>query len=90
MTHISSSSDLLARLRGVLIKQRAVMFAAGLVVTIAAAVAVAVVLSLLAHVMVLPVWLKVSLIVAAALVTAALFVRYALVRLFEGDVAYGG
>ncbi len=86
MTQLASGSELVRRLRAVLIKQRLVLFAAGLVLTAAAVTACAISLSLLANVVVLPVWLKISLLALTALVTVFLFGRYALARLFEGNI----
>ncbi len=86
MTEMSSSRELLARLNGVLFRQRLVLFASGLLLTIAAVTAAAIGLSLLANVMVLPVWLKISLLVLVGGVTVFLFGRYALAHLFAGSV----
>ncbi|MCB2231062.1 hypothetical protein KQH82_10140 [bacterium] len=86
MKQLASSSDLIRRLHAVLTKQRLVLFAAGLVLTVAAVTGSAVVLSLLANVLILPVWLKITLMAGTGLTALLLFGRYALVRLFEGDV----
>ena len=86
MTEMSSSRELLARLKGVLFRQRLVLFLSGLLLTIAAVTAAAIVLSLLANVIVLPVWLKVGLLVLVGGATVFLFGRYALARLFAGSV----
>lgn len=86
MTTVTSSADLLSKLRRVLLKQRLVWFGAG-VLTSATALAVAwVVLSLVAGVMIVPVWLKVSLLVLTGGVAVYLFGRLAVARLFGGTV----
>ncbi|MBD3403336.1 hypothetical protein GF420_10610 [candidate division GN15 bacterium] len=86
MRQLTSSSELIRRLHGILLKQRLVLFGAGLVLTAAAVLACAVVLSLVANVVVLPVWLKITLMSLAGLAALVLFGRYALARLFEGNV----
>lgn len=86
MTTVKSPSELLKKLHAVLTKQRIVLFAAGVVLTTGAVLATAIGLSLLAHVMVLPVWLKVSLMVLAGVAALYLFGRYAISRLFAGDI----
>lgn len=86
MTQLTSSSDLIRRLGAVLTKQRLVMFTAGAVLSVAAVTACAIILSLLANVVVLPVWLKISLMALSGVTTILLFGRFALARLFEGDI----
>lgn len=86
MTTVTSQSDLLKKLQAVLLKQRIVLFSAGLVTTLGAVVATAIGLSLLAQVMVLPVWLKITLMALAGLGALVLFVRFALSRLFAGTI----
>jgi hypothetical protein len=86
MTNVTSQSDLLKRLHAVLLKQRFVLFSAGLVTTLGAVVATAILLSLFAQVMVLPVWFKIALMTAAGLGALLLFVRFALVRIFDGNI----
>ena len=86
MNEIKSTSSLIGRLRAVLLKQRLVLFSAGLVGTVTVVVGIWVLLSLLAHVMVLPVWLKVGLLVISGLASLWVFWKHAVVRLFSGDV----
>ncbi|MEW6051332.1 MAG: DUF4175 family protein [Candidatus Zixiibacteriota bacterium] len=86
MTRITSSSSLLGHLRAVLIRQRLVLFSAGLLATGSAALAVWILLSLVANVMVLPVWFKVVLLLGAVGASAYFFVSYALRRLFGGNI----
>ncbi len=86
MAEIKSSSQLERGLRGVLSRQRLVLFIGGSLLAVAALLTTSVVLSLLANVMVLPVWLKASLLVLTGGVTIYLFVRFAVSRLFHGSV----
>ena len=86
MTTVNSQSDLLKKLHAVLVKQRTVLFLAGLVTTLGAVIATAIILSLLAQIMVLPVWLKLSLMTAAGLGALFLFGKYAVSRLFSDNI----
>lgn len=86
MTTVNTSSDLLKKLHAVLTKQRLVLFTAGVVLTAGAVLATAIGLSLLAHIMVLPVGLKIALMAAAGLATIYFFGTYAISRLFSGDI----
>ncbi len=85
MTKLTSSEQLLKRLKNTLLKQRLVLFSSGLLMTATAVVAAAIGLSLLANVMILPVWLKVTLLVAVGAVSLVIFGRFALARLFSGS-----
>lgn len=81
-----TSSTLISRLKGTLTKQRLVGLAGGIVATIVALIAGSILLSLLANLMVLPVWLKVSLLSLSVAVVGYLFVRYGLIRMWRGDI----
>ncbi|MBK7140506.1 MAG: hypothetical protein IPH75_00325 [bacterium] len=86
MTKIQSRANLLDKLRAVLLKQRIIMFIAGLVVTGTVLALTWLGLSLIAQFAVLPVWLKLSLLAVSAGVTIFFFTRHALVKLFEGSI----
>jgi cobalamin biosynthesis protein CobD/CbiB len=86
MADLKSSSQLIRQLRSILFKQRFVLFAAGVLLTVAVVATAVIALSLLANVMVLPVWFKVSLLVVTGAASLYFFGRYALARLFTGDV----
>jgi hypothetical protein len=86
MTTVTSSADLISKLRRVLLKQRMVWFGAGLVTTLAALAAAWVILSVVAGVMVVPVWLKIALLAGAGAGTVYVFVRLAVGRLLGGSV----
>ena len=86
MTQIESSSRLIAKLRGVLFRQRLGMTVAGIVTTLSAMIGIWILMSLLANILILPVWFKISVLILAGGVTAYLFGRFALGRLFEGSV----
>lgn len=86
MALIQSTSELINRLRGILLRQRLILFVAGLLATAVALAGMSVVLALIAQVLVLPVWFKITLLSATALVTAYLAYQYAVNRLFDGSV----
>ncbi|MCK4301770.1 MAG: hypothetical protein KAW91_03300 [candidate division Zixibacteria bacterium] len=86
MAIAKSSAGLISKLRLTLLKQRLVSFAAGLVTTAAVILATWIILSLLANVVILPVWLKLSVLILSAMLGAFLFAGHALVRLFHGSV----
>ena len=86
MRETRTSSTLISRLKGTLLRQRLVGLAGGIITTLVALVVTSVLLSLLAGLMVLPVWLKVSLLVLASTLAGYLFVRYGLIRLWRGNI----
>ena len=86
MIRLQTSSDLIRRLQSILTRQRLVLFSAGLLLTAAVMLAVWWMLALVANVMVLPVSAKLVLLAISAAVTVFFFARYALHRLFSGDV----
>ena len=85
MTKITSSHELLATLQSLLTRQRLVLFTAGLFVTLAAVLAIWLLLALVAQFMIVPVWLKISLLAIGGLTAIGLCYRYAVNRLFEGS-----
>lgn len=64
MTELTSRRALLAKLTGVLVRQRAVLFVSGVMLTAAAVTAAAIGLSLWANVMILPVAVKLPVLIA--------------------------
>ncbi len=86
MTRLDSTKRLTKVLNRVLIKQRLVMFIAGLLATGTAVVTAAIVMSLIANVVVLPIWFKIAVLAVTGLGTLFLFGRYAVSRLFEGNI----
>lgn len=86
MKQIDSSDKLISQLKRTLNRQRLVLFFAGVLATLVAVLTSWLILSVLAQVMILPVWLKLSVLLAGAAATAYLFTRYALVRLFDGSI----
>ena len=86
MTKMKSSSTLENKLKRTLFKQRLVLFASGLLITTGVVLAAAVVLSLLATLMILPVWTKICLLSVTGLATVYLLVRFGLLELFKGNV----
>jgi len=86
MAPMQTTQELVKRLRSILLRQRLVLFSAGLLATIAALVAAAIVLAAIAHVWVLAVWFKVAVLVIVAVGAVYLSYRYAVNRLFDGSV----
>ena len=86
MANIKSAEKLTRRLKNVLIKQRLTLFSSGLLATGASVLATWFILSLLAAVFILPVWLKISLLTVAGLAALYLFSKFAVTRLFNGDI----
>jgi len=86
MSNRKSSAGLISRLSGILFKQRLTGFLAGGIDTMAAFLAAAVLLVVLAGVLILPVWLKISALVVAGGLVLFVFVRTALTRLTDGSV----
>ncbi len=86
MATINSTQALLQKLKSILFKQRLVIFTAGLLLTVAVLVLIGIGLSLLANIMILPVWLKVTLLLLLGGITVVTFGRYAIARLFTGSV----
>ncbi|MEA2031267.1 MAG: DUF4175 family protein [candidate division Zixibacteria bacterium] len=86
MTAKHTSETLINKLKTVLIKQRFVLFLSGLFLTAGVVLFVGTGLSLLANVVVLPVWLKISLLVITGVITLVLLIRYSIAELFNGSV----
>lgn len=82
----ADSTKLIERLRGALWRQRLVLLAAGLLATIATVTGMALLLALVAGVMIVPVWLKVSLLVLTAAITVYALVRFVAGRFWHGSV----
>jgi hypothetical protein len=77
--------ELIRRIRSTLFKDRLIYFTAGILATLTVLIAVSLILSLLAGIFIIPVWLKVSLLVLSGLVTVYVLWRLALWRLFTGS-----
>ncbi len=86
MSELHSASKLLKRLKNTLVKQRVVLFAAGLVTTAFVMLLTVIVMSILAGLIILPVWSKVSLLVLAGMLTLFFLGRFAVARLLDGNV----
>lgn len=86
MNEYSQNQTLIARLQKALSKERLVMFFAGLILSASVMLGVVTALSLLANFLVLEVWLKIPLLIFAALLAGYLFIRLAFLRLFSGTV----
>ncbi len=86
MVEISSSSALFKKLRQIVLKQRVVLFAAGLLTSATVVVLTAIALSFLANVLILPIWLKMTLLSLAGMVSVIFFGKYAVGRLLSGSI----
>ena len=83
---IKSSSALERKLKNILLRQRLVLFTAGILSTIAVVVLTSLILSALANIMVLPVWLKITLMILAGLTALAVFWKLSLKKLIGGHI----
>jgi len=86
MTELNSYTDLKKKIKRILLKQRLVLFITGIITTTSILLAGWIILSVLAGVMILPVWLKIALLGITAVVTVSLFVKFALTRLWSDDI----
>lgn len=74
------------RIGKTLFRERALLFAAGIAGTITGLVLVSIILSLIAGILILPVWLKVTLLGMSATGLIYLFWRFSFSRLFSGNL----
>ena len=86
MVTLRNTHELIRRLHSVLTRQRVVLFLAGVMATGVVLIAAAIGLSATAHIVVLPVWFKVTVLAIVALGAAYLSYRFAVRRLFGGSV----
>lgn len=86
MATTEPTTNLIKLLSRVLRRQRLIVFGAGCVLTLAAGLAAWILLSLIAGVMIVPVWLKITLMAAAAIATGFAFGKYAVGKMFDGSV----
>ena len=86
MKKLQNNIELIKRLKALLISQRLLGFCSGLLSSLALIATIAVILSLLANFVVLPVWLKISLLGLSALASIYTFVRFALGRIKKGSI----
>lgn len=86
MASIKTTAELIHRLKSILLRQRLILFVAGLMTTGAAVLLAWVLLALIANLWVLPVWLKISLISLTAASAVYLFSRLVAPKFFHGDV----
>lgn len=86
MRQVNSGTDLIRHLRSTLRRQRLVLFMGGLFGTGAVVAFMWIALSLVAAVMIVPVWLKISLMAVAGLAALFFFGRFSLARLLSGNV----
>jgi len=77
--------DLKRRIRKTLFKERLIFFAAGLLGTLAAMLVMSIMLSLVAGIVILPVWTKTSLLVLSGLIAISLTIKLSFIRLFGGS-----
>lgn len=78
-------SGLKKRIRTVLFKERMIFLGAGILGTVTAILIVSIILSLIAGVLILPVWLKIALLTLSGLISLFVFWKMAFSRLFQGS-----
>ncbi len=86
MDKINSPDKLISKLKLILLKQKIILFTAGLLTTITSLVLTMFILTLVANIVILPVAIKISLLVLSALLTIYFFARYSIAKLFEGNI----
>ncbi len=86
MSDHSHSQPLIHRLRSVLLRQRLILLLGGLMLTVAAVMIASIGLSLLAGIMIVPVWLKLSLLALSGIACMVLFIKFAVARLWHGSI----
>ncbi len=86
MQQINSARALVKRLEKALLKKRILLFISGLFTTAAVVTVSSILLSLIALVVVLPVFLKISLLVVSGCATIYFFVKHALRQFVSGDI----
>jgi len=86
MAEIKSRNSLINKLSAILFKQRLVLFMAGLVGTAAMVILMSLLLSVLANLVVLPVWFKITLLALTGLVIVYALWRFILKRLLSGNI----
>lgn len=86
MKKFNTIDQLFSALKNVMARQRLALFAAGLVTTATVLVAVTIILSLIASVVILPVWSKITILALAGIASLFVFGRYAVGSLVGGNV----
>ncbi|MEW5922533.1 MAG: DUF4175 family protein, partial [Candidatus Zixiibacteriota bacterium] len=86
MNQNNKIATLTGRIRSALLKEKLILFSAGLTGTLTTILIVSIILSLLAGIIILPVWLKVGLLTVSGLIAIYIFWTLALSRLFSGSV----
>ena len=85
MNETQNITDLTRRIRKTLFRERLILFTAGILATAAGVVLVSIILTLLAGVFIIPVWLKITLLILSGLIGIFLFLKLAFTRLFHGS-----
>ncbi|UCD16689.1 MAG: hypothetical protein JSV44_09535 [Candidatus Zixiibacteriota bacterium] len=85
MDGVDKITGLKKRIKGTLLRERLLLFSAGLLGTASALVLISIVLTLLAGIIILPVWLKVSLLAISGLAILGTFIKLAFARLFSNS-----
>ncbi|MBN2227185.1 MAG: hypothetical protein JW763_07450 [candidate division Zixibacteria bacterium] len=73
------------RIRQTLVKERLIYFSAGFFGTLAAVMVMSILLSLVAGIVILPVWLKIGLLAISGLISLGLAIKLAFAKLFGGS-----
>ena len=86
MNRIKSTEKLTQLLKRVLMKQRIVLFSAGIITSLTAVILTSLLLSLLAKFIILPIAVKISALIIASLTTLYFFARFALWKISDGTI----
>jgi len=85
MNDTNNISELKKRIRETLLKERIILFSAGILGTMAGVILVAIILTLLAGIFIIPVWVKITLLVLSGLIFIYLFWKLSFLRLFQSS-----
>jgi len=85
MSDNQNITELIQRIKKTLFRERLVLFVAGLLGTIAGVILVSILLTMLAGIFIIPVWIKITLLVLSILTGLYLFIRLSFLRLFYGS-----
>ena len=86
MVEKMNRSNLEKKLRSNLIKQRLVLFGAGILISGAAVILTSIILSVIATVVILPVSVKITLLILSGLIALLVFGKFALSKFFSGSI----
>jgi hypothetical protein len=85
MSGSQNITELINRIRKTLLRERLILFVAGILGTAAGVILVSIILTLTAGIFIIPIWFKITLLILSGLIGIYLFVKLAFARLFHGS-----